>query len=161
MEVVQVTVNLQLERPLIARANRAGHKWWTLAAVCLGIFMLLIDISIVNVALPDIQRDLRSSFSGVQWVVDAYALTLAATLLTAGSLADLFGRRLLYLVGIGAFTVSSLLCGPAARCSSSSPAARRASAARSCSRCRWRSSLTRSAAAIAASRSRCGGRWPG
>lgn len=91
--------------------TRPEHRWWTLAAVCLGIFMLLIDISIVNVALPSIQHDLSSSFSDLQWVVDAYALTLAAALLTAGSLADLFGRRLLYMIGLAAFTVASLLCG--------------------------------------------------
>ena len=63
---------------------RPGNKWWTLVAVCLGIFMLLLDITIVTVALPDIQRGLGSSFSGLQWIVDAYALTLAAFLLTAG-----------------------------------------------------------------------------
>ena len=77
----------------------------------LGTFMLLLDITIVNVALPAIQTDLKSSFSGLQWVVDAYALTLAATLLTSGSLADLFGRRLLYVIGMIAFTLASLLCG--------------------------------------------------
>jgi EmrB/QacA subfamily drug resistance transporter len=90
-----------------------GNKWWTLTAVCLGTFMLLLDVTIVNVALPDIQTALHSSFSGLQWVVDAYALVLAALLLTAGSLADLFGRRLLYLVGLVIFTLGSLLCGVA------------------------------------------------
>src|SRR5262245_15992176 len=90
-----------------------SRKWWTLAAVCLGTFMLLLDITVVNVALPDMQKDLGSSFSDLQWVVDAYALTLAAALLTSGSLADLFGRRLLYLIGLGAFTLASLLCGVA------------------------------------------------
>ncbi|HEX3753084.1 MAG TPA: MFS transporter, partial [Streptosporangiaceae bacterium] len=80
-------------------------------AVCLGTFMLLIDITIVNVALPDIQTALHSSFSDLQWVVDAYALTLAAFLLTAGSLADMFGRRLMYLVGLVIFTAASMLCG--------------------------------------------------
>jgi EmrB/QacA subfamily drug resistance transporter len=88
-----------------------GNKWWTLVAVCLGMFMLLLDITIVNVALPDIQRALHSSFSDLQWVVDAYALTLAAFLLTAGSLADRYGRRLLYLVGLAVFTGASALCG--------------------------------------------------
>ena len=73
---------------------RPGSKWWTLVAVCLGIFMLLLDITIVTVALPDIQRGLGSSFAGLQWIVDAYALTLAAFLLTAGSLSDMYGRRL-------------------------------------------------------------------
>ena len=88
-----------------------GNKWWTLGAVCLGTFMLLLDITIVNVALPDIQHALHSTFSDLQWIVDAYALTLAAFLLTAGSLADMYGRRLLYLIGLIIFTVSSVLCG--------------------------------------------------
>jgi EmrB/QacA subfamily drug resistance transporter len=88
-----------------------GNKWWTLVAVCLGIFMLLLDITIVTVALPDIQRGLGSSFSDLQWIVDAYALTLAAFLLTAGSLSDMYGRRLLFLIGLVVFTGASLLCG--------------------------------------------------
>ncbi len=94
-------------------AEGRGNKWWTLAAVCLGTFMLLLDVTIVNVALPDVQTALHSSFSGLQWVVDAYALTLAALLLTAGSLADLYGRRRFYLVGLVVFTAASLLCGVA------------------------------------------------
>jgi EmrB/QacA subfamily drug resistance transporter len=91
--------------------GQRGNKWWTLVAVCLGTFMLLLDITIVNVALPDIQLALHASFSDLQWVVDAYALTLAAFLLTAGSLADMYGRRLLYLVGLAVFTCASVLCG--------------------------------------------------
>ncbi len=94
-----------------AEPDRRGNKWWTLVAVCLGTFMLLLDITIVNVALPDIQRALHSSFADLQWVVDAYALTLAAFLLTAGSLADMFGRRLMYLIGLAIFTGASVLCG--------------------------------------------------
>ena len=86
-------------------------KWWTLLVVCLSIFMLLLDITIVNVALPDIQRDLGSSFEDLQWVVDAYALALAALLLASGSLADLLGRRRVFLVGIVLFSAASLLCG--------------------------------------------------
>ena len=70
------------------------RKWWTLIAVCVGTFMLLLDVTIVNVALPAIQTSLHASFSDLQWVVDAYSLMLAALLLTTGSLADLFGRRL-------------------------------------------------------------------
>jgi MFS family permease len=89
---------------------RPGSNWWTLVAVCLGIFMLLLDITIVTVALPDIQRGLGSSFSGLQWIVDAYALTLAAFLLTVGSLSDMYGRRLLFLIGLVVFTGASLLC---------------------------------------------------
>ena len=87
------------------------RKWWTLIAVSVAIFMLLLDITVVNVALPDIQRSLHSSFSDLQWVVNAYALTLAAFLLTAGSLADLFGRRLVFTTGLVVFTCSSAVCG--------------------------------------------------
>jgi EmrB/QacA subfamily drug resistance transporter len=90
---------------------RPGSKWWTLVAVWLGIFMLLLDITIVTVALPDIQRGLGSSFSGLQWIVDTCALTLAAFLLPAGSLSDIYGRRLLFLIGLAVFTGASLLCG--------------------------------------------------
>jgi EmrB/QacA subfamily drug resistance transporter len=89
------------------------RKWWTLLAVCLGTFMLLVDVTIVNVALPSIQDNLHASFAQLQWVVDAYALTLAALLLTAGSLADLFGRRLLFGTGLAVFTAGSLLCAVA------------------------------------------------
>jgi EmrB/QacA subfamily drug resistance transporter len=87
------------------------RKWWTLIAVSIAIFMLLLDITVVNVALPDVQRSLGSSFQDLQWVVDAYALTLAAFLLTAGSLADLLGRRRVFLLGLIVFTGSSVVCG--------------------------------------------------
>ena len=87
------------------------RKWWTLIAVSVAIFMLLLDITVVNVALPDIQRSLHSSFSDLQWVVNAYSLTLAAFLLTAGSLADLFGRRRVFVTGLVVFTLSSAACG--------------------------------------------------
>jgi EmrB/QacA subfamily drug resistance transporter len=86
-------------------------KWWTLVAVCTGVFMLLLDITIVNVALPDIQRDLGASLSDLQWVIDAYALTLAALQLTAGSLADRYGRKRLFAIGTLVFTIGSLFCG--------------------------------------------------
>jgi EmrB/QacA subfamily drug resistance transporter len=86
------------------------RKWWTLLAVCIATFMLLLDITIVNVALPDIQRALHSSFSDLQWVIDAYALTLAALLLTGGSLSDILGRRRIFVIGIVLFTIASLLC---------------------------------------------------
>src|ERR671928_283187 len=90
------------------------RRWWTLGAVCVATFMLLLDITVVNVALPDIARDLHSSFSDLQWVVDAYALSLASLMLTAGSLADLLGRRTVFIAGLGLFTLASLLCGLAA-----------------------------------------------
>src|SRR5579863_2634818 len=87
------------------------RKWWTLITVCTATFMLLLDITVVNVALPSIQASLHSSFSDLQWVVDAYSLTLAAFLLTAGVVGDMFGRREVFAVGLGIFSVSSLVCG--------------------------------------------------
>jgi EmrB/QacA subfamily drug resistance transporter len=87
------------------------RKWWTLVAVAVGVFMLLLDVTIVNVALPDIERSLGASLADLQWVIDAYALTLAALLLTAGSLADMYGRRRMFALGIVVFTLGSLLCG--------------------------------------------------
>jgi EmrB/QacA subfamily drug resistance transporter len=86
-------------------------KWWTLLAVCAGTFMLLLDVTIVIVALPDIQKALHATLGEVQWVVDAYALTLASLLLTAGVLADRYGRKLLFGIGLVIFTLGSLLCG--------------------------------------------------
>src|SRR5438874_3052889 len=88
-------------------------KWWTLLAVCAGTFMLLLDVTIVVVALPDIQRALGASFGEVQWVIDTYALSLATLLLTVGVLADRYGRRLLFAIGLVVFTLGSLLCGVA------------------------------------------------
>jgi EmrB/QacA subfamily drug resistance transporter len=87
------------------------RKWWTLLAVCTATFMLLLDITIVNVALPAIERALNASFSDLQWVVDAYALALATCVLTAGALADLFGRKRLFVTGIVLFTIASAACG--------------------------------------------------
>ena len=73
--------------------------------------MLLLDITVVNVALPDIQRSLHSTFSDLQWVVDAYSLTLAAFLLTAGVVGDMYGRRGVFAIGLAVFSVASLVCG--------------------------------------------------
>ncbi len=88
-----------------------SRKQWTLLAVCVATFMLLIDVTIVNVALPDIQRDLGASLSSLQWVVDAYALTLASFLLVLGSIGDRLGRRRVFSLGFGLFTAASFLCG--------------------------------------------------
>src|SRR5690349_5575904 len=90
-------------------------KWWTLLVVCVATFMLLLDITIVNVALPKIASDLHASFSDIQWVIDAYALTLASVLLTTGVMADLLGRKLVFSVGLGLFSFTSLLCALSAR----------------------------------------------
>ncbi len=87
------------------------RKWWTLALISIATFMLLLDITVVNVALPDIQRDLDASLASLQWVVDAYSLMLAAFLLTAGSLGDRLGRKRVFSLGFGLFTLASFLCG--------------------------------------------------
>jgi EmrB/QacA subfamily drug resistance transporter len=87
------------------------RKWWTLVLISIATFMLLLDITVVNVALPDIQRELDASLSSLQWVVDAYSLMLAAFLLTAGSLGDRLGRRRVFSLGFAVFTVASFLCG--------------------------------------------------
>jgi EmrB/QacA subfamily drug resistance transporter len=89
------------------------RKWRVLTVVCIAVFMLLLDITVVNVALPNIERELHTSFTDLQWVVDAYALTLAATMLNAGSLGDLLGRKRVFLVAIALFTIASALCGAA------------------------------------------------
>jgi EmrB/QacA subfamily drug resistance transporter len=88
-----------------------ASKWWTLLAVCLATFMLLLDVTVVNVALPDIRGDLGGSFTDMQWVVDAYALGLATLLLASGSLGDLLGRRRIFVAGIALFVAASLVCG--------------------------------------------------
>jgi EmrB/QacA subfamily drug resistance transporter len=87
------------------------RKWWTLVLISIATFMLLLDITVVNVALPDIQRELGASLSSLQWVVDAYSLMLAAFLLTAGSLGDRLGRRRVFSIGFGIFAIASFLCG--------------------------------------------------
>ncbi len=91
-------------------AHSARSRWWPLVAICLGTFILLVDVTIVSVALPPMARDLHTQLDSLQWVVDAYALALAALLLVCGSLADRFGRRRLFQLGLGLFAVSSLAC---------------------------------------------------
>lgn len=87
------------------------RKWWTLLAVSVATFMLLLDITVVNTALPSIQKDLSASFTDLQWVIDAYTLALAAVVLTAGSIADRIGRRAVFAAGLGIFAASSLAAG--------------------------------------------------
>jgi EmrB/QacA subfamily drug resistance transporter len=98
-------------RLLAVLAAEENRKWWTLLAVCFGLFMIMLDNTVVNVALPSIQRDLHITLSQLEWVVTAYALTFAALMITGGKLADLYGRRRLFLVGLAVFTASSLACG--------------------------------------------------
>src|SRR3954471_16933681 len=88
------------------RRKSMNRTWWTLAAVSIATFMLLLDITVVNTALPSIRNDLGGSFADLQWVVDAYTLALASVVLMAGSLADRIGRRRTFVVGLGIFSVA-------------------------------------------------------
>src|SRR5881398_2377979 len=87
------------------------RKWWTLLAVSFGLFMIMLDNTVVNVALPSIRQDLGISISELEWVVNGYALTFGVLLLTGGKLADLLGRRRIFIVGLVIFTASSFFCG--------------------------------------------------
>ncbi|HET9437134.1 MAG TPA: MFS transporter [Gaiellaceae bacterium] len=95
---------------IFAEENR---KWLTLAAVSFGLFMIMLDNTVVNVALPSIQRDLQADLSELEWIVTGYALTFASLMLVGGKVADAYGRRLIFVVGIVVFTVASFLCGVA------------------------------------------------
>src|SRR5580693_1035042 len=94
-----------------ARTGLSPHQRATLLVCCVGSFMVLLDVSIVNTALPSMQRDLGASFSGLQWVVDAYTLAFAVFLLSAGSFGDRYGRKRVFEAGMVVFTLGSLLCG--------------------------------------------------
>jgi EmrB/QacA subfamily drug resistance transporter len=91
--------------------SEANRQWWTLAAVSFGLFMIMLDNTVVNVALPSIQEELGADLSELQWIVTGYALSFAALMLIGGKLADAYGRRLIFVVGIVVFTLSSLWCG--------------------------------------------------
>ena len=93
---------------IFAEENR---KWWTLGAVAFGLFMIMLDNTVVFVALSAIQSDLSISTSELEWVVNGYALTFAVLMLTGGKLADMFGRRRIFIIGLAIFTASSLACG--------------------------------------------------
>jgi EmrB/QacA subfamily drug resistance transporter len=91
--------------------DRSNRKWWTLAAVSIGLFMVMLDNTVVNVALPTIARDLKIGMSSLEWVVNGYTLSFAMLMLTGGKLADYFGRRRFFAIGLVLFTVASLMCG--------------------------------------------------
>src|ERR1700716_2360591 len=88
-----------------------NSRWWTLGAMCFALFMIMLDNTVVNVALPSIQRDLHASLSALEWTVNAYTLTFAVLMVTGGRLGDIFGRRKLFLFGVVVFAVSSATIG--------------------------------------------------
>ena len=95
------------------RLNEGNRKWWTLAAMCFALFMIMLDNTVVNVALPSIQKDLHASISGLEWTINGYTLSFAVLLATGGRLGDIFGRRRMFLAGAAGFTLMSLLCAVA------------------------------------------------
>src|SRR6266478_9657089 len=88
-----------------------NNRWLSLSILCTGFLLIVVDMTIVNVALPSIQRDLRFSQSGLAWVINAYLIAFGGFLLLAGRLGDLFGRKRIFLIGLGLFTGASVLCG--------------------------------------------------
>src|SRR5436189_1924247 len=93
------------------RLNEDNRRWWTLAAMCFALFMVMLDNTVVNVALPSIQKDLGATVSGLEWTVNAYTLAFAVLLVTGGRLGDLFGRRRMFLFGVVTFAASSAFVG--------------------------------------------------
>src|SRR5687768_13218389 len=93
--------------------TEANRKWWTLGALSFSLFMIMLDNTVVTVALPAIQADLETNLSQLEWVVNAYAITFAVLLLSGGKLADMLGRRRIFILGLVVFTASSLACAVA------------------------------------------------
>jgi EmrB/QacA subfamily drug resistance transporter len=91
--------------------NDANRKWWTLGAMCFALFMIMLDNTVVNVALPSIQRDLHASISSLEWTINGYTLSFAVLLATGGRLGDIFGRRRMFIGGVVLFTLSSATAG--------------------------------------------------
>src|SRR5918998_1739412 len=93
------------------RLNEENRKWWTLAAMCFALFMIMLDNTVVNVALPSIQDDLGASLSSLEWTINAYTLSFAVLLVTGGRLGDIFGRRRVFLFGVVLFALASATIG--------------------------------------------------
>jgi MFS family permease len=93
------------------RLNDGNRRWWTLAAMCFALFMIMLDNTVVNVALPSIQKDLEASLPGLEWTLNAYTLTFAVLLVTGGRLGDIYGRRRMFLFGVAVFSLSSAAIG--------------------------------------------------
>src|SRR3954454_903187 len=93
------------------RLNEDNRRWWTLVAMCFALFMIMLDNTVVNVALPSIQRDLHADLSSLEWTINAYTLSFAVLLVTGGRLGDIFGRRRMFLAGVMIFALSSAAIG--------------------------------------------------
>src|SRR5436309_6111870 len=93
------------------RLHEGNRRWWTLVAMCFALFMIMLDNTVVNVALPSIQRDLHANLSALEWTINAYTLSFAVLLVTGGRLGDIFGRRRAFLVGVVVFALSSAAIG--------------------------------------------------
>ena len=99
------------ERIRALQMNEDNRRWWALGAMCFALFMIMLDNTVVNVALPSIQRSLHASTSSLEWTVNAYTLSFAVLLVTGGRLGDLFGRRRIFLAGVVIFAASSAAIG--------------------------------------------------
>jgi EmrB/QacA subfamily drug resistance transporter len=99
------------ERINALRMTEDNRRWWTLGAMCFALFMIMLDNTVVNVALPSIQRDLHASLSALEWTMNAYTLTFAVLMVTGGRLGDIFGRRRMFLFGVTVFGISSAMIG--------------------------------------------------
>jgi EmrB/QacA subfamily drug resistance transporter len=93
------------------RLSESNRRWWTLGAMCFALFMIMLDNTVVNVALPSIQRDFDASLSALEWTINAYTLTFAVLLVTGGRLGDIFGRRFMFLIGVSLFALASATIG--------------------------------------------------
>jgi MFS family permease len=107
------TTTSTVRSPIIdrVRLNEGNRRWWTLAAMCFALFMIMLDNTVVNVALPSIQDDLQASLPGLEWTLNAYTLTFAVLLVTGGRLGDIYGRRRMFLFGVAVFSLSSAAIG--------------------------------------------------
>src|SRR3979411_446102 len=99
------------ERIRALQMNEENRRWWALGAMCFALFMIMLDNTVVNVALPSIQRDLHATLSSLEWTVNAYTLTFAVLLVTGGRLGDIFGRRMVFLFGVVVFAIASAAIG--------------------------------------------------
>ena len=107
------------------RLSEENRRWWTLGAMCFALFMVMLDNTVMNVALPSIQRDFDASLSALEWTINAYTLAFAVLLVTGGRLGDIFGRRRMFLIGVVVFALASARRSASPRPTAGSSAARR------------------------------------